>query len=351
MTKLRYFLIASLLAMTAGGTALIGPSKALAHNPNNLISDAEFTDWRTLDADGVQSFLNTKAGTRLRTFREGGRTAAQIIATTARVYGVNPFVILATIQKEESLIESNTNFDYRIRWAMGYGICDGCDSNDPALQRYAGFTKQINSGTWQLKYNYGLAGGSSAYHIGNTMTIDGQAIHFDTRATAGLYRYTPHLHGNESFANAYNRYKSYRPPLTYNAQLLRQVPAVHVTVRPGQRILMLAVYRNTGTAIWRNAGATPMYLGNSSPQDRNSVFTGGQKFRWPMIQGAVGRNGLGTFRIYFTAPTQTGVYTEKFRPVMENVSWMGNEVTYIFNVTGDPVNTNSPTKGIITPIK
>lgn len=349
LTKLRYLLIVSLMALTAGGTVFVSPTKALAVNYNNLISDVEFTDWRTLDADGVQSFLNTKAGTRLRTFREGGKTAAQIIAGAARAYAVNPFVILATIQKEESLIESNTNFDYRVRWAMGYGVCDGCDSNDPALQKYAGFTKQVYDGTWQLKYNYSLAGGhTTSYHLGNTMTIDGRSVHFDTRATAGLYRYTPHLHGNEMFSNYYSRYKSYRPPLTYDAKLLRQSPAARVNVRPGQRILMLAVYRNTGTAIWYKTGSHPVYLGNSSPQNRPSVFTNGQNLRWQMIQGAAGRNGVATFKIYFTAPTQTGVYTEKFRPVMEGTSWMGNEVTYTFNVTGSPVSANAPVKGVPT---
>jgi len=336
--KIRYLLLVGWLISALSGVILLEPSPAKAFNPHNLISDAEFLDWQTLDADGVQSFLNTKGGTRLRNFREGGRSAAQIIAGAARANGVNPFVILATIQKEESLIESNTNFDYRVRWAMGYGICDGCDANDPDLQKYAGFTKQVYDGTWQLKHNYNLAAGRSDYRVGNTMVIDGTAVHFDTRATAALYRYTPHLHGNENFVRFYNQYKTYRPPLTYDARLIAQVPRANVTVRPGQRIMMLAIYRNTGTAIWRKTGANPMYLGNWAPQDRGSIFTGGGNVRWEMIQSAVGRNRVGTFKIYFTAPTEPGVYVEKFRPVMEGVTWLGPEVTYTFNVSGSPVS-------------
>ncbi len=343
MFKLRFILMMGLIISVSGGIVLGNPHKAQAYNPNNLISDAEFLDWRTLDADGVQSFLNTKGGTRLRTFREGGRTAAQIIATAARANGINPFVILATIQKEESLIESNTNFDYRVRWAMGYGICDGCDSNDPALQKYAGFTNQVYNGTWQLKRNYSYWASFGAYKVGNTMIIDGAAVHLDNRATSALYRYTPHLHGNESFVGIYSRYKTYRPPATYDAKLISQVPRANYTARPGQKILMVVNYRNLGTAVWSKTGANPMHLGNYGPMDRGSIFTGGGNVRWEMVQSLVRRNGVGTFRIYFTAPQQSGVYVETFRPVMEGVTWMGNEVSYVINVGGVPVNQTGKT--------
>lgn len=344
LKKPRNLIVWGLIVLLMTGTLFIAPIKAKAVNYNNLISDGEFTDWQTLDADGVQAFLNTKGGTRLRTFSEGGRTAAQIIATAARANGINPFVVLATIQKEEGIVEGNPNFDYRVRWAMGYGVCDGCDSNDPALQRYAGFTKQVNNGTWQLKRNYSYwATASSAYRVGNTVVIDGRSVHIDNRATSSLYRYTPHLHGNENFVNIYNRYKSYRPPATYDAKLIVQVPRANYRARPGQRIMMLAVFRNTGTAIWRKTGANPMYLGNSSPQDRGSAFTNGANLRWEMLQSAAARNGVGSFRIYFTAPTQEGVYVERFRPVMEHVTWLGPEITYTITVSGSPVSAN--TKG------
>jgi len=343
----RYVLVVSLISMTLGGSSIVWPKKARAFNANNLISDGEFIDTRTLDADGIQAFLNTKGGTRLRTFREGGKTAAQIIYNAARANGINPFVILATIQKEESLIESNTNFDYRVRWAMGYGVCDGCDSNDPSLQHYAGFTNQVTGGTWQLKRNYSYwATASSSYRIGSTVVIDDTNVHIDNRATSALYRYTPHLHGNESFVNIYNRYKNYRPPATYDAKLISQVPRANFSVRPGQRIMMLAVYRNTGTATWYKTGGNAMHLGNWGPQDRGSIFTDGANLRWEMLQAVAGRNGVGSFRIYFTAPQQTGVYVEKFRPVMEGITWLGPEITYTINVGGAAIK--SGTKGIPT---
>jgi len=339
-----WFLIGNLMIFGLLSSEFLGPIRAQAHNNNNLISDGEFIDSRTLDADGVQSFLNTKGGTRLRTFREGGRTAAQIIAGAARAYGVNPFVVLATIQKEESLIESNTNFDYRVRWAMGYGVCDGCDSNDPALQKYAGFTKQVYDGTWQLKRNYSYWASGGDWRVGNTMIIDGTSVHFDNRATSALYRYTPHLHGNENFVRFYDQYKTYRPPATYDARLITQIPRANYTVRPGQRFLMQVVVRNTGTAVWNKNGANPMHLGNWGPQDRTSSLIPGN-IRWDMVQSSVRRNGAATFRIWVTAPQQEGTYVEKFRPVMEYVTWLGPEITYTINVGGNPVVNKKTTKG------
>ncbi len=186
------------------------PRAKAAYDPGNLISDAEFTNSQALDAGGVQSFLNARGGTRLRTFSERGRTAAQIIADAARNNGINPIVILATIQKEESLVDSNINFDYRVNWAMGYGVCDSCSLDDPDVIKYRGFTNQIDNGTWQLKRNYSYwAANGSDYNVGSTMIIDDLAVRFSNRATSALYRYTPHLHGNENFYNIYNQYRVY----------------------------------------------------------------------------------------------------------------------------------------------
>ena len=91
-----------------------------------------------------------------------------------------------------------------------------------------------------------------------------------------------------------------------------------------------------------------MRLGNWGPQDRNSSFTGGN-IRWEMIQPTVRRNAVGTFRIWVTVPNQTGTYVERFRPVMEGVTWLGPEVTFTINVGGTAIK--SGTKGSATPIQ
>ncbi len=340
--KFFYVILALAVIVAGGGSLLLQVKKASAHDPQNIISDGEFVAWQTWDADGIQSFLSTKGGTRLRDFREGGLSAAQIIANAARIYGINPVVILSTIQKEESLVESNTNFDYRVRWAMGYGICDGCDSNDPALQKYAGFTNQVYSGTWQLKTNYLVwAVNGSCWNVGKTMMIDGQAIKFANRATSSLYRYTPHLSGNESFYNVYSRYKTYIPPATYGARFITKVGPTYL--RPGQRATYYAYFQNTGSAAWLKTGANPTHLGNTDPRDRNSKLFGGN-VRWELLQPAIYRNMVGVFSITITAPQETGTYVEKLQPVMEQVTWIpGAEVTFNVQVGGSPVGTSGGT--------
>lgn len=210
--KTHNFLVIGLIAfLSFFGMLLTSYSSAkAAYNPSNIISDGEFTNWQALDANGVQLFLNAHGGTRLRTFQEGGKSAAQIIADAARANGINPVVILSTIQKEESLVDSNYNFDYRVNWAMGYGVCDSCSLDDPDVVKYRGFTNQINNATWQLKHNYSYwAANGSCWNAGRTMVIDGTNVTFANRATSALYRYTPHLHGNENFYSIYNRYNSF----------------------------------------------------------------------------------------------------------------------------------------------
>lgn len=346
-------------------------SAQAAYSAGNLISDAEFINSTVLDAAGVQSFLNTKGGTRLRTFSENGRSAAQIIADAARSNGISPYVILATIQKEESLVESNYNFDFRVNWAMGYGVCDSCSLDDPDVARRHGFTNQVKSATEQLKWNYDYwaVNSNNPYHVGNTELIDGQRVTFVNRATSALYRYTPHLHGNLNFYIIYNRYKAFYYAAkagktkaivdkgasaasklklaaqkgkttkslsneSLGAQYVSQGGAT--TLRPNQKITIYAYLKNTGTMTWVNTGANPFYLGNSSPQDRGSVFTGGQNQRWHMLSRSVAPGQVGVFSIHVTAPAQGGSYSEKFRPLQEGVTWFGDEVTFNFNVGGAP---------------
>lgn len=333
-----------------------------AYNANNIVSDTEFVNSTTLDAGGVQAFLNTRGGTRLRTFSENGQSAAQIIANAARSNGINPFVILATIQKEESLVDSNYNFDFRIQWAMGYAICDSCSLGDPNVVKYRGFTNQIDNGAWQLKRNYSYwAANGSDWNVGRTMIIDDTAVRFANRATSALYRYTPHLSGNQNFYNIYNSYKSFyykgsgkskqavdksalvaaklklankggqsgnQTVATYNARYVTQAGVSNL--RPGQKLTIYVYMKNTGTTIWENGSAHPVYLGNDSPQDRSSALTGGN-IRWHLLNTAVSPGNVGVFSIQITAPA-AGTYVEKFRPVMEGVSWFGDEMTFTFNV-------------------
>lgn len=127
-----------------------------------------------------------------------GRTIqpAKIIYDSAKKYGINPKVILATIQKESSLITTgnkskNTRSFY---YAMGCGATDNGD-----LTSYTGFDNQIFEGTRLLKrlYNKNPRNKTITVHGGKRIKING--VTYPEKITAGnsasyaLYQYTPHV--------------------------------------------------------------------------------------------------------------------------------------------------------------
>jgi len=234
-------------------------------NPSNLISDGVFVNINKLDAAAIQRFLESK-GSFLKDYSEGGRSAAQIIYDAAHGYGdasgsmngidintstgtVNPQVILTTLQKEQSLITKTSRDDNALSKAMGYACPDtgGCN---PA---YAGFTKQVENGAWQLRYNYERASGRGFpdFQVGQSFCFDDwNGTHcgtFSNRATAALYRYTPHVYnGNYNFWNLFNSYFSvdeFSADLVYYSG----VPLLG----EGQSWTITLAYRNTGSSTWR----------------------------------------------------------------------------------------------------
>lgn len=134
----------------------LGGHSEAAYQANNLIDDHIFLNSATMDTASIQSFLNGKGG-GIRNFSENGKSAAQIIYEKAQAYGVNPQVILATLQKEQSLITDPDPDETQYRTAMGYGCPSSCD---PA---YYGFTNQVDNGTWQLRFNLERARGNNSY--------------------------------------------------------------------------------------------------------------------------------------------------------------------------------------------
>ncbi|MDO8513046.1 MAG: hypothetical protein Q7S37_00905 [bacterium] len=196
---------------------------------NNLVSDDNFISTNAMSEAQIQDFLVSK-GSFLKSYSEGGRSAARIIWDAAHgntvdsrgsLMGIvvdestgtiNPMAILITLQKEQSLITSTSNPGSAIlNKAMGYGCAEGTNCNSA----YAGFAKQIDWGAWQLRYNFHRAETARTwatnYKIGQTTTVTNttgyphyppatSTVTFTNRATASLYRYTPHaFNGNYNF--------------------------------------------------------------------------------------------------------------------------------------------------------
>jgi hypothetical protein len=153
-------------------------------------------------------------------------SAAMIIAASAVQWGMNPEVIISTLEKEESLVSGTSCDAWRYQSAMGYGCPDsgGCSSH------YAGFTRQVLWGSWQLEFaeqrSYGNTAwdgdgditytglmtqgaraecdGCQVFNYTGYATIDGQQVYLDNGSTASLYSYTPHL--NQSFPGIFEKW-------------------------------------------------------------------------------------------------------------------------------------------------
>ena len=211
---------------TLGVLAVARP--VLAFDPNYIISDADMTDAYAMDRDQIQAFLDAQGalgGMRLEDYEGRMRWAADIIWYAAQNHGINPRMLLVMLQKEQSLVTEDDPTQKQLDWAMGYAVCDSCSMNDPVVQRWQGFGKQVNSAAMQFSDGYladieatGVAAGK--YGPGVTVTISGTEVTPENAATAALYAYTPHLHGNKNFANIWQNWFGRE----YPSGTLMQVP-------------------------------------------------------------------------------------------------------------------------------
>ena len=211
---------------------------AVTFNPDFIISNEEMTDVESMSFSDIELFLRSKGGYISRNYftnRDGElKSAAQIIYEAANNYDcegielsdhptrkereekcvfapINPKLLLVLLQKEQSLIEELSPTQKQLDWATGYGVCDDCSMSDPAIQRWRGFGKQINSASLQFS-DYLNSPHHYSYKAGNTYIISntGRApstVTIQNNATAGLYNYTPHVYnGNFNFFKLWTRY-------------------------------------------------------------------------------------------------------------------------------------------------
>lgn len=267
-----------LLLVTA---IVVFPKHAAAYTNSPLISDSNFLNASTMNPDQIQTFLTTKGSALAGMYvTESSATetlsyyphynqsvrVSQAIYDAAQVYGINPQVIMATMQKEQSLITDPAPSSSQLRFAMGYGCPDSAGCNDTA----AGLFYQIDNGTWDLRFLRERANGNNtwwrasiAYPCANAPTtpikyysaglFPGNNVTFSddngtpyatfvisNPATASMYCYTPHAYNNPNglfgnpvygttglyYSGSYNfvtAYQNWFGPLT----------AVSVTGSPG----------------------------------------------------------------------------------------------------------------------
>ena len=231
---------------------VINTPRAKAYSNSNMIDNAVFDSKNSMSEQDIRNFINSRPNTcftrvgpnlgggsifpRPTTYFNYGPTltdAAGVIYQAAQYNDINPRVILATLQKEQSLLTDSDCLDPQgfasLPKAMGYGCFESPGAACP-LPAYAGFHQQVMKGAWQLAFDRQRAegntswGGNDNINYGGRMTqgvrkrctscasvyydgysvIDGQNTFIVNGATAALFNYTPHL--NQSFSRLFETF-------------------------------------------------------------------------------------------------------------------------------------------------
>ena len=177
---------------------------ATTFDPNFIISDDQMrnnTSWTSTD---VQNFLNGK-NSYLKIYNDTDavdkkrKSAAKIIFDASKRYNINPKVLLVTLQKEQSLITDKSPTQTQLDWATGYAVCDSCSTKDPKVVKHKGFSTHVDDAAYTYDWYFNNKSTSNIKKMGVPANIDGQTIVPKSWATAFLYTYTPHIHGNKNF--------------------------------------------------------------------------------------------------------------------------------------------------------
>lgn len=247
--------ILTFVAIFAVFVVFLFSKTSASFTPSNLIDDQVFDNTTSMTAAQIDGFLNSFPGSCISTnsnftapdptgyspstgFTFGGNVSAgTVIYDAAQAYDINPQVLLATMEKEQSLVTGDVGCSqHQYQAAMGYGCPDG--GNCPDSPSVTGFSQQVIHAAWLLKFSEQRSEGNISFDInkGNWnnpddptscytgpmtqgtyqtcpngplvyfdgyTTIDRQSVYMTNGATAALYHYTPHFPGNENFDSIY----------------------------------------------------------------------------------------------------------------------------------------------------
>lgn len=397
--------LAFLFILTIAGATIIPLQQARAFTPNydssNLIDNGTFVNNQTMSADAIQVFL-TNTGSGLAGYSDieacdstiapyyihCGQTlsAAQLIYDASQAYDINPRAILATLEKEQSLVTDPTPTSSQIDCAMGYNSCSGS----------IGFFTQVDNGTWALAYNYQGALGttnwlswspaagypcrnanssfySAGLYPGSTVVFTdsggtAETITLANAATASLYCYTPYVgplsvtgySGSYNFVYYYQLwFGSTLASIPYAWNYVNQsayADAAHTqpfttgipTVAPGGELYLQLQARNVGYQTW---GQSNLHLGTDNPENSSSPFYNSS---WldstrpgVLSTTTVAPGSTGTFDFILHAPSQPGTYYEYYNLVDDGVTWLNDPgVYYQINVVAPDQPTNTQNTGL-----
>lgn len=225
-------------------TAMPQPAQAAppgsAFDPGLIISDSVFFDFGTMTVAEIQRFLDSRVSDCRATdpaidclknakfeIPETPATgpgevgpcaaipanpqasAAQLIHAIATACGINPRVLIVTLQKEQGLVTSTKPTSYMYRAAMGFG----CPDSDPAIcgKVFVGLFNQMYRAAKQFRW-YGNPEGSFTYwkpgrvismRFNPRASCGSKSFLLKNQATANLYYYTPYTPNDAALRNLY----------------------------------------------------------------------------------------------------------------------------------------------------
>ena len=343
-----------------------------------IITDSSFTNSNTMTEGDIQYFLNTQVSscdtwhpntigggeippwTCLKDYVDpaGHGTAARIILTEAIRNGLNPQVLLVTLQKENSLITDNWPFQSQYNTAMGYG----CFESTPGECSSYGFYNQVRYGAMLLRSafdrscgyaNYGSYpdtwGENPALRRGNTTPIDGRPTYIGSCATGSLYNYTSHrpdsawltaasdgsyYYGNYNFVNYMNKWFF---PYRYAFVSATNPPT---TMYKGQIATAQIRLMNSGTATWYGEGTSNPFRLLRYPYGYGSFFstwdtTWVDNTQIKMVEASVSPGQIATFNVTYVGNAPPGTHLDRWVPFIVGQGPL-NDIGMGFRVTVNP---------------
>ncbi len=202
----------SVIGAVACASLILQPITAWAaeFNPHLIISDNDLTATESMTAQGIQDFFTAqKSGLATIKFIDTdgvSRSAAEIIFSASREEHISPRYLLVVLQKEQSLVTTTNPTQRQLDWATGYGVCDSCSMEDPAIQKFRGFATQVRRSAGIMRYYYDNLQSTWIKRLGQAYLIDNITVTPQSNATGFLYTYTPHVSGNKNFWRIWNQW-------------------------------------------------------------------------------------------------------------------------------------------------
>lgn len=212
-------------------TGIVRAADLSQFRPGNIISDERFFDTATMTEAQIDVFLRQRVPTCqsgyvcLKDFRQttttraadrycaeyrGGTSepAARIIYKVAQACGINPQVLIVTLEKEQGLVTHTWPSDWRYTIAMGQGCPDtaACDT------RYYGFFNQVYGAARQFQiytegryFTYYAPGKTWNIRYSPDASCGSSPVYIENQATANLYYYTPYQPNAASLRAGYGQ--------------------------------------------------------------------------------------------------------------------------------------------------